>query len=431
MENGGWLEKTDRSQRAWQEAKQGQIHLQRRDWPAAIASFRRAVELDPESSWFHHHLGEALCQQDRWEEAVVAFTRAVALNPDFSWSHYNLGRGWANLKRWRNAAAAYRRAVELEPNFHWSHYGLGEALIHLRRWDEAIAALLKAAECLPTPPETDDWTTVARRLGEAFQGRSEPGWEPTCEDYCRAATDSNCSELSVLRENPELCRQLARDLAGRRQIPGAIILYAIAQKLRPDDPDITRELETLVEKKKRLEADVTRRHREIREHPERWSHFEATDGDPPPPPPPERSPRNSGQIQFDDDRHIDPRDILDLWRAVGWRPQPRDRLQKALENSFLVISVWEVRSDGKRLVGFARVISDGVLYATIWDVAIRPEFQGRGLGRVLLRHLIDRLGRENIADITLFAGSGAVDFYHSLGFVADPNGIKGMFWFCP
>ena len=36
--------------------------------------------------------------------------------------------------------------------------------------------------------------------------------------------------------------------------------------------------------------------------------------------------------------------------------------------------------------------------------------------------------RRDISNITLFADAGVVQFYAGLGYEADPEGIKGMFW---
>jgi hypothetical protein len=35
----------------------------------------------------------------------------------------------------------------------------------------------------------------------------------------------------------------------------------------------------------------------------------------------------------------------------------------------------------------------------------------------------------DISNVTLFADPQVVDFYRRLGFVQDPEGIKGMFWY--
>jgi hypothetical protein len=55
--------------------------------------------------------------------------------------------------------------------------------------------------------------------------------------------------------------------------------------------------------------------------------------------------------------------------------------------------------------------------------------QGQGLGRALVEHMVRTLLRRDITNITLFADSKVVPFYSSLGFEAEPEQIKGMFWY--
>ncbi|MDC0832403.1 acetyltransferase [Leptolyngbya valderiana BDU 20041] len=135
------------------------------------------------------------------------------------------------------------------------------------------------------------------------------------------------------------------------------------------------------------------------------------------------------RIFFSTDRNIDLYELEELCDSVGWARRPLRKVRRALENSFLVVSMWEIRGARKRLIGFARATSDYAFNATVWDVAIRPEFQGKGLGRALMNYLISKLRREDISNITLFADPHVVDFYRGLGFMSDPEGIKGMFWY--
>lgn len=135
------------------------------------------------------------------------------------------------------------------------------------------------------------------------------------------------------------------------------------------------------------------------------------------------------RIFFSSDRNLDLYELEALCDSVGWARRPLRKVRKALEHSFLVVSMWEVRGTRKRLIGFARATSDYAFNATVWDVAIRPEFQGKGLGKALMNYLISKLRREDISNITLFADPQVVNFYRGLGFMADPEGIKGMFWY--
>ncbi|MBD2102238.1 GNAT family N-acetyltransferase [Leptolyngbya sp. FACHB-261] len=142
-----------------------------------------------------------------------------------------------------------------------------------------------------------------------------------------------------------------------------------------------------------------------------------------------RAGSEQSNIFFSTERDIDLYELEELCDAVGWSRRPIRKVRKAIQHSFLVVSMWERRGNYKRLIGFSRATSDHAFNATIWDVVVHPDFQGRGLGKALMQQVIRHLRNEDISNITLFADPHVVDFYNQLGFVADPEGIKGMFWY--
>ncbi|PSN16306.1 GNAT family N-acetyltransferase [filamentous cyanobacterium CCT1] len=134
-------------------------------------------------------------------------------------------------------------------------------------------------------------------------------------------------------------------------------------------------------------------------------------------------------IVFSTDRDLDLYELEELCNAVGWARRPIRKVKKAIQHSYLVVTMWEQRGSRRRLVGFSRATSDHAFNATIWDVVVHPDFQGRGLGKELMRQLIKKLRSEDISNVTLFADPQVVEFYKGLGFMPDPEGIKGMFWY--
>ncbi|EKQ68669.1 putative acetyltransferase [Leptolyngbyaceae cyanobacterium JSC-12] len=143
----------------------------------------------------------------------------------------------------------------------------------------------------------------------------------------------------------------------------------------------------------------------------------------------EASGDRGSQILFSIDRDIDLYELEELCDAVGWSRRPLRKVRKAIQHSFLVVSMWEQRGTQRRLIGFSRATSDHAFNATIWDVVVHPDFQSRGLGKALMKYVIKKLRSEDISNITLFADPHVVDFYRRLGFISDPEGIKGMFWY--
>ncbi len=137
----------------------------------------------------------------------------------------------------------------------------------------------------------------------------------------------------------------------------------------------------------------------------------------------------SERVLFTTDGDIDLYELEELCDAVGWSRRPIHKVKKALQHSFLVMAMWRQQGSYRRLIGFARATSDHAFNATVWDVVVHPDYQGKGLGRALMDRVIRELRQQDISNITLFADRGVVEFYERLGFTPDPEGIKGMFWY--
>ena len=129
---------------------------------------------------------------------------------------------------------------------------------------------------------------------------------------------------------------------------------------------------------------------------------------------------------------VDVHKLEELSAKVGWPKRPTAKVEAALRHSFLVATL-HVERDGSdeapELIGLARATSDHVFNATIWDVVVDPAWQGNGLGKALVERTVNTLLRRDIANIALFADAKAVKFYERLGFEADLDGTKGLFFY--
>ena len=98
-----------------------------------------------------------------------------------------------------------------------------------------------------------------------------------------------------------------------------------------------------------------------------------------------------GNYQLDDEpTHVD-RDAV--WsflssQAYWARWRTRQDVERQLDSAWRVVGVYDVASDG-RMVGFARAISDGVAFAYLADTYIVDADRGQGLGKELVRVMID------------------------------------------
>lgn len=116
-----------------------------------------------------------------------------------------------------------------------------------------------------------------------------------------------------------------------------------------------------------------------------------------------------------------PEAVKALWDGVAFAEgRDPEAVMRCLMGSNLVVTAW----DGEQLVGTARVITDGVCYATLWDVIVHPAYRGQGIGTALVeRALAPFLGR-GFSYIALFSVAGAEAFYERLGFQSHPRGMR-------
>jgi GNAT superfamily N-acetyltransferase len=118
-------------------------------------------------------------------------------------------------------------------------------------------------------------------------------------------------------------------------------------------------------------------------------------------------------------------EYFSLFNTTGWNKEYQlspDELERANRNSWLVISAY----DGDKLVGFGRALTDHVMHAMIFDMIVLPEYQGRGIGTMILNQLVDRCQAIGIRDIQLFCARGKRGFYEKNGFEARPDDAPGM-----
>lgn len=134
-------------------------------------------------------------------------------------------------------------------------------------------------------------------------------------------------------------------------------------------------------------------------------------------------------IYMDINSQVNLYELEKLCDSVGWVRRPIKKVKIAINNSLLVTNLFYYSKNQKYLIGFARATSDNSFNATIWDVVIHPNFQNKGLGKALMNQIIKYLRYSDISTITLFADPQVIKFYKHLGFIVDPDGVKGMFWY--
>lgn len=86
-----------------------------------------------------------------------------------------------------------------------------------------------------------------------------------------------------------------------------------------------------------------------------------------------------------------------------------EQVRISFQNSYAAVLAY----DADRIVGTARVLSDGVCNAYIVDVWTLSDYRNRGIGRTMMSMLEDRVETEDNRE-----------FYEKLGFREQPTGLS-------
>ncbi|GAE27798.1 acetyltransferase [Halalkalibacter wakoensis JCM 9140] len=120
--------------------------------------------------------------------------------------------------------------------------------------------------------------------------------------------------------------------------------------------------------------------------------------------------------------------FFQLYSTTGWNSNgiyTEDVLHKAIKNSWYFISCY----NHEDLIGFGRVISDGVYQTFICDMIVHPDYQNRGIGSKILTLLTEKCQESGINWIQLSCAKGKVDFYKKFDFQERPVDGPGMYKF--
>lgn len=112
-------------------------------------------------------------------------------------------------------------------------------------------------------------------------------------------------------------------------------------------------------------------------------------------------------------------EFITLWSSV-WDSAPSpEQTQLAMEHTLFRVSVF----DGDTIVAMARVIGDMGLDYYIKDVIVRPEYQGKGIGRMMIEEILAFINGHGVPGTDIFvelcAMPDKIPFYGKFGFSAN------------
>ena len=117
-----------------------------------------------------------------------------------------------------------------------------------------------------------------------------------------------------------------------------------------------------------------------------------------------------------------------LYDVVGWGSYDEKVSEKALANTMYSTSVY----DDDKIIGYGRIIGDGICFLYIHDVMVIPKYQNKKIGSQIMNKLLEKVNQIKIENpyvrVYLGASKGKEKFYERFGFIKreDANLGSGM-----
>ncbi len=126
------------------------------------------------------------------------------------------------------------------------------------------------------------------------------------------------------------------------------------------------------------------------------------------------------------DNILQAEDFIRLRIEAGFVEIPADHARKALQNGLINVSAIY----NGELVGMGRLVGDGAMYWYLQEIIILPPFQRKGIGTMIVNHLVDYAkANSKTGKFTTIGGvsaKGKEPFYEKMGFEIISNGILKM-----
>ncbi|MCE9592633.1 MAG: tetratricopeptide repeat protein [Planctomycetes bacterium] len=146
----------------------GGIRFQQDKLPAALASYRTAVEKFPSFRRAWRNVGLIHARNGEFDEAIRGFTKMIELGGGDSYSYGLLGFAYASKDDFQAAEVAYRNALLLQPdNTEW-RLGLTRCVFKQNKFEDAAALLDVLIQRYPD--KADFWLLQA----QTYLGMKQP-----------------------------------------------------------------------------------------------------------------------------------------------------------------------------------------------------------------------------------------------------------------
>ncbi len=185
--------------------QQGNILLNQKNYPAAMAAYQKVVEINPNDANGYLRLGQAASRADDIETAIAALTKASELGQskaaDREMSTIYLSKAAEVLKA-KDYQGAYdnaKKSLDILPNNPTAMQIAGTAALQLKNYDDAIANFEGFIAASPNARNIDQ---IKYQLATAYEAKGDK--ENACVNYKAILNNPQFAEYAKHKVNNEL-----------------------------------------------------------------------------------------------------------------------------------------------------------------------------------------------------------------------------------
>lgn len=132
-------------------------------------------------------------------------------------------------------------------------------------------------------------------------------------------------------------------------------------------------------------------------------------------------------MEYDIIKNIEPDDLINLRKSLGWKEINYKQIKLALDNTMFKISI---KIMGK-VVACGRLIGDYSCKGLLSDILVHPDYQNKGLGKIIVTSLLkmveDSIEPGELFQIEATPTYGNREFYIKCGLKYRPENQDGVY----
>lgn len=197
-----------------------------------------------DSEWLTiHNQGDKYFKQEKWEEAIASYKQAIELNPDYVWSYCNISRALAKLQLFDELQQYCVLAIEMNSN-HPEIYGyIGDIFAEQKQWEQAVHYYQQAISI----DQSSVPLSVFQNYNQVLEAKKHQKLGLLArKKKPKSKLDDIHSLIAKEPGNSSLYTAMADDLVELGEVNKAIIFYKLAMQINPQNTAILNSLNAIL-----------------------------------------------------------------------------------------------------------------------------------------------------------------------------------------